>query len=92
MIVYACVNDDKSKRAHESNGGAYSVFCKMLESGHPPDDWGQLMGQAELAGCRLQRVFGTLSKQGPPKARPKHSLLRTILILAVPAQPGLLNR
>ena len=62
MIVYAWVNDDNTKRAYESNDDAYSVFRKMLESGHPPDDWGQLMGQAELAGHRLQRVFSTLSE------------------------------
>lgn len=62
MIVYARVNDDNTEPAHESNDDAYSVFRKMLESGHPPDDWGQLMGQAELAGHRLQRVFSTLSE------------------------------
>ncbi len=48
MIVYAWVNDDDTKRAYESSDDAYSVFRKMLQSGHPPDDWNQLLGQAEL--------------------------------------------
>jgi toxin YhaV len=62
MIVYAWVNDDETKRAYESNDDAYRVFRKMLESGHPPDDWNQLLSQAELEGPRLQRVFGTLGE------------------------------
>ncbi|MBM3337294.1 MAG: type II toxin-antitoxin system YhaV family toxin [Betaproteobacteria bacterium] len=62
MIVYAWVNDDNTKRAYESNDDAYSVFRKMLESGHPPGNWNQLLRQAELAGHRLQRVFSTQGK------------------------------
>jgi toxin YhaV len=62
MIVYAWVNDDDTKRAYESSDDAYSVFRKMLESGHPPDDWNQLLRQAELAGHRLQSVFSTLGE------------------------------
>jgi len=60
MIVYAWVNDDDTKRAYESSDDAYRVFRKMLESGHPPDDWNQLLSQAELEGYRLQRVFSNL--------------------------------
>jgi toxin YhaV len=56
------VNDDNTKRAYESSDDAYSVFRKMLESGHPPDDWNQLLRQAELAGHRLQSVFSTLGE------------------------------
>lgn len=62
MIVYAWVNDDNTKRAYESSYDAYRVFRKMLESGHPPDDWNQLLNQAELEGHRLQRVFSTLGE------------------------------
>ena len=47
VIVYAWVNDENTKRAFESDDDAYQVFRKMLESGHPPDDWNQL-----LSGCR----------------------------------------
>jgi toxin YhaV len=49
MIVLAWVNDEDSKRACESSEDAYRVFRKMLESGHPPDDWEQLLAQAHLA-------------------------------------------
>jgi len=59
MIVYAWINDDNTERANESSDDAYRVFCKMLESGHPPDDWNQLLSQAELERHRLQRVFST---------------------------------
>jgi toxin YhaV len=62
MIVYAWVNDENTKRAYESNNGAYSVFRKMLESGHPPDDWNQLMREATFEEYRLQRVFSTLGE------------------------------
>jgi toxin YhaV len=62
MIVYAWVNDDDTPRAYESSDDAYRVFHKMIESGHPPDDWNQLLSHAELAGHRLQRVFNTLGQ------------------------------
>jgi toxin YhaV len=62
MIVYAWVNNDDTKRAYEISGDAYRVFRKMLESGHPPDDWNQLLSQAELEEYRLRRVFSTLGE------------------------------
>ena len=62
MIVYAWVNDEDTKRAYESSDDAYRVFCKMLESGYPPDDWSQLLSQAELEGRRLKHVFSTLGE------------------------------
>jgi len=61
MIVYAWVNDDDTKRAYESSDDAYRVFRKMLESGHPPDDWDHLLSQAELAGNRLVQALNTLN-------------------------------
>jgi toxin YhaV len=61
MIVYAWVNDDDTKHAFESSDDTYRVFRKMLESGHPPDDWDQLLSQAELAGNRLMQAFNTLN-------------------------------
>jgi toxin YhaV len=48
IIVYAWVNDDDTKPAYESSDDAYRVFRKMLASVHPPDDWNQLLAQAEL--------------------------------------------
>ncbi|MDO8908676.1 MAG: type II toxin-antitoxin system YhaV family toxin [Pseudohongiella sp.] len=47
IIVYAWVNDEHTKRAYESSSDAYRVFRKMLESGHPPDDWEQLVSEAK---------------------------------------------
>lgn len=47
IIVFAWVNDDRSKRAYESEKDAYRVFRKMLESGHPPSDWDELLSQAK---------------------------------------------
>lgn len=46
VIVYAWVNDDDTKRAYNSSSDAYLVFRKMLVSGHPPDDWDQLLAEA----------------------------------------------
>lgn len=43
VIVLAWVNDEDTKRAYESDDDAYQVFRRMLESGHPPDDWKQLL-------------------------------------------------
>lgn len=55
VIVYAWVNDEDSKRAYESSDDAYRVFRKMLEGGHPPDDWNQLLAEARAEGQRLQQ-------------------------------------
>lgn len=55
MIVFAWVNDEDSRRAYESSDDAYRVFRKMLDSGHPPDDWSQLVAEARTEGQRLQR-------------------------------------
>ena len=46
IIVYAWVNDDKTKRAYESKTDAYKVFSKMLASGNPPDNWDALLKSA----------------------------------------------
>ena len=56
VIVYAWVNDDDTKRAYESNDDAYRVFQKMLESGHPPDDWVKLLAEARDQQGRLQQI------------------------------------
>lgn len=56
IIILAWVNDEDTKRAYESSDDAYRVFRKMLESGHPPDDWDSLLAQAQPALLRLQRI------------------------------------
>ena len=55
VIVLVWVNDEDTKRAYESSDDAYRVFRKMLENGHPPDDWSQLLAEARAEGVRLQR-------------------------------------
>ena len=60
VIVYAWVNDEDSKRAYDSSADAYRVFGKMLESGHPPDDWKQLLAQA-AQGPGLQQFTSGLA-------------------------------
>lgn len=53
VIVFAWVNDEDTMRAYQSDDDAYRVFRQMLESGHPPDDWDQLLAEARkktLAG------------------------------------------
>jgi toxin YhaV len=55
MIVYVWVNDENTKRAYESSDDAYLVFRNMLESGRPPDDWEQLIKEAQTALPRLRR-------------------------------------
>jgi toxin YhaV len=54
VIVLAWVNDEGTKRAHESGDDAYRVFRKMLASGRPPDEWDQLLNEAKAAAGRLQ--------------------------------------
>lgn len=52
VIVYAWVNDEDNKRAYESANDAYRVFRKMIENGHPPDDWQTLLGEAQAQAGR----------------------------------------
>ena len=54
MIVYAWVNDEDTKRAFERSDDAYRVFRKMLESGHPPDDWDRLLAEARKESQRMR--------------------------------------
>eukprot|EP01037_Dinobryon_pediforme_P028488 gene28488-31787_t len=61
VIVYAWVNDEESKRAYESNDDAYRVFRKMLDCGHPPDDWNQLLIEACAEDEHLQRIVSGIA-------------------------------
>lgn len=56
IILYVWVNDEKSKRAYGSRSDACRVFERMLHSGHPPDDWAQLLGEAQGELDRLNSV------------------------------------
>ncbi len=55
VIVFAWVNDEDSQRAYQSGDDAYRVFRKMLERGHPPDDWNRLLAEARAEAQRLRR-------------------------------------
>ena len=61
VIVFAWVNDEDTKRAYESSDDAYRVFRKMLESGHPSDDWSQLLAEARAEGQRLQQFAADIA-------------------------------
>lgn len=54
VIVYAWVNDEDTKSAYESSYDAYRVFRKMLESGHPPDDWDRLLAEVQKESQRMR--------------------------------------
>lgn len=43
IIVFAWVNDDRTKRTYGSKTDAYKVFREMLDSGDPPDSWADLL-------------------------------------------------
>jgi toxin YhaV len=62
VIVYAWrsdqTRDDDTKRAYESANDAYRVFRKMIESGHPPDDWQTLLNEAQAQGGQLRELAG----------------------------------
>ena len=56
LLVFAWVNDENTKRAYESRDDAYRVFRRMLESGHPPDDWEALLAEARAVGEGLRAL------------------------------------
>lgn len=62
VLVLAWVNDDDTRRAYESSDDAYRVFRKMLENGHPPNDWAQLLTQARSCSDRLQSSLGLIKE------------------------------
>lgn len=56
IIVFAWVNDEKNKRTYGSKTDAYHIFEKMLNSGHPPDNWEQLLKEAKGDLDRLNNL------------------------------------
>ena len=48
IIVLAWVNDEDTRRAYENPDDAYRVFRKMLDSGHSPNDWDELLAQTRV--------------------------------------------
>lgn len=64
IIVYAWVNDEKSKRAYGSRSDAYAVFRSMVEAGNPPNDWNALLESSKLSAGDLDRIADTLQRFG----------------------------
>jgi toxin YhaV len=65
VIVFAWVNDEDTKRAYESADDAYRVFRRMLDSGRPPSDWGQLLSEARAQSERLGRLASGAARASP---------------------------
>jgi len=65
VIVFAWVNDEDTKRAYESADDAYRVFRLMLDSGHPPSHWGQLLAEARAESERLGRFASAGARASP---------------------------
>jgi toxin YhaV len=61
LIVLGWVNNTDSKRAYGSKSDAYRVFQAMLSRGQPPNDWHQLLQEAEPVTGRLQQLNDRLS-------------------------------
>ena len=60
VIVLGWVNDTDTKRAYGSKSDAYRVFQAMLASGHPPDDWEELLQEAGQASQRWRQLTDRL--------------------------------
>ncbi len=56
-IVFVWVNDEKTKRAYDSQNDAYKTFEKMLNNGHPPNSWDELLEDAKTGPSRLNDIF-----------------------------------
>jgi toxin YhaV len=65
VIVFAWVNDENTKRTYESADDAYRVFRRMLDSGRPPSDWGQLLADARAESERLGRLASGGARASP---------------------------
>lgn len=60
IIVYAWLNDEDSKRAYVSGDDAYRVFRKMLDGGHPPEDWDTLHKETLASSKRMAKLKSSL--------------------------------
>ena len=63
IIIYAWVNDESTKRAYESKQDAYTVFQKMLKSGHPPDNWNDLWQAANQDNDDIQTLIEVKNRE-----------------------------
>jgi toxin YhaV len=58
IIIYAWVNDERTKRAYGSKTDAYAVFAGMLGKGKPPDDWATLKKECDAEEARRVKAGG----------------------------------
>jgi toxin YhaV len=56
IIVLGWVNYEKTLRAYGSRTDAYFTFRKMLDRGHPPNDWDALLAEAIGASDRVSQL------------------------------------
>ncbi len=61
VIVFAWVNDEGTKRAYNSKTDAYRTFKKMLNDGHPPDDWDKLVKKSKPETTRLKELVSDIN-------------------------------
>lgn len=54
IIIFAWVNDEHTLRSSGAKTDPYIVFHKMLKSGNPPDDWDQLVAEAQKEPQQMQ--------------------------------------
>ena len=47
IVIFAWVNDENTLRSSGAKTDPYVVFQKMLQSGHPPDDWDGLLAASK---------------------------------------------
>ena len=47
LIIFAWVNDEHSLRSSGSRTDPYAIFQRMLNRGHPPDDWAALLAASQ---------------------------------------------
>lgn len=64
IIVYAWVNDEKTKRTYGAKSDAYAVFSSMVKGGNPPDDWAARLRSCEPGTDDLTRIAGVIGRFG----------------------------
>lgn len=57
VIVFAWVNDERTRRAYGSKTDAYAIFKGMLDDGNPPEDFEALRQTAEATARRFAQVM-----------------------------------
>lgn len=70
IIIFAWVNDEKTKRTYGSKTDAYQVFKKMIDNGNPPNNWDELMKNAREESDRLEQLSQEITKLQDEKDEP----------------------